>query len=84
MHILQPFESLHIDHIGQLSHPRVILVMIDAFSRWDELFPTKTMGTSEAAVLAEPQGNSFTHLEKASMSGECRTSNGLYEAQVNR
>ncbi len=48
-----PFESLHIDHIGPLpvddkgnSH---ILVMIDAFSRWVELFPTKTTGASEAA-----------------------------------
>ena len=42
-----PFESLHIDHIGPLpvddkgnSH---ILVMIDAFSRWVELYPTKTI-----------------------------------------
>ena len=48
-----PFESLHIDHIGPLpvddkgnSH---ILVMIDEFSRWVELFPTKTTGASEAA-----------------------------------
>ena len=48
-----PFESLHIDHIGPLpvddkgnSH---ILVMIDAFSRWVELIPTKTTGASEAA-----------------------------------
>ena len=48
-----PFESLHIDHISPLpvddkgnSH---ILVMIDAFSRWVELFPTKTTGASEAA-----------------------------------
>jgi hypothetical protein len=48
-----PFESLHIDHIGPLpvddkgnTH---ILVMIDAFSRWVELFTTKTTGASEAA-----------------------------------
>ncbi len=47
------FDSLHIDHIGSLpvddkgdSH---ILVMIDTFSRWVELFPTKTTGASEAA-----------------------------------
>ena len=40
-----PFESLHLDHIGLLpvddkgnSH---ILVMIDAFSRWVELFPLR-------------------------------------------
>ena len=48
-----PFESLHIDHIGPL--PSVdkgythILVMIDGFSRWVELFSTKTTGASEAA-----------------------------------
>jgi len=29
--------------------PLIILVMIDAFSRWVELFPTKTTGASEAA-----------------------------------
>ena len=47
------FESLHIDHVGPLpvddkgnTH---ILVMIDAFSRWFELFPTKTAGESETA-----------------------------------
>jgi hypothetical protein len=51
-----PFESLHIDHIGPLpvddkgnSH---ILVMIDAFSRWVELFPTKTTSASEALTDA--------------------------------
>jgi hypothetical protein len=41
-----PFESLHIDRIGPLpSHDKGnthILVMIDAFSRWVELFTTKT------------------------------------------
>jgi hypothetical protein len=53
-----PFESLHIDHIGPLpvddkgnSH---ILVMIDAFSKWIELFPTKTTGASEAARVHFP------------------------------
>jgi len=48
-----PFESLHIDHIGPLTPDEKgnthILVMIDAFSRWVELFPTKTTGASEAA-----------------------------------
>jgi len=43
-----PFESLHIDHIGPLPVDDMgnspILVMIDAFSRWIELFPTKTTG----------------------------------------
>jgi hypothetical protein len=53
-----PFESLHIDHIGPLSSDDKgnthILVMIDAFSRWIELFPTKTTGTSEAAGCGTP------------------------------
>ena len=48
-----PFQCLHIDHIGPLPSDDKgnthILVMIDAFSRWVELFPTKTTGTSEAA-----------------------------------
>ena len=38
-----PFESLHIEKGS--TH---ILVMIDAFSRWVELFPSKTSGASEA------------------------------------
>ena len=46
------FESLHIDHIGSLTPDEKgnthIVVMIDAFSLWVELFPTKTMGASEA------------------------------------
>ena len=41
-----PFEVLHLNHIGPLtkdSHGNeYILVIIDAFSRWVELFPTKT------------------------------------------
>ena len=47
-----PFGSLHIDHICPVpvddkgnTH---ILVMIDASSRWVELFPTNTTGASEA------------------------------------
>ena len=46
----KPFESLYIDRIGLLpvddkgnTH---ILAMIDAFSRWVELFFTKTRGAS--------------------------------------
>ena len=41
-----PFEVLHLDHIGPLTKDahgnEYILVLIDAFSRWVELFPTKT------------------------------------------
>jgi len=51
-----PFEVLHLDHIGPLpvdSHDNeYILVIIDAFSRWVELFPTKsTTATETAAVI---------------------------------
>ena len=41
-----PFEVLHLDHIGPLTKDahgnEYILVIIDAFSRWVELFPTKS------------------------------------------
>ena len=33
--------------------------MIDAFSRWVELFPTKTTGASEADVIHTDQGPAF-------------------------
>jgi hypothetical protein len=48
-----PFESLQIDYSGPLSADDKgnihILVMIDAFSKWVEVFPTKTTGASEVA-----------------------------------
>ena len=41
------FEVLNLDHIGPLTKDALvneyILVIIDAFSRWVELFPTKSM-----------------------------------------
>ena len=49
-----PFESLHIDHIEPLTPDEKgnthILMMIDAFSHWVELFPTKITGATEAAA----------------------------------
>ena len=61
-----PFESLHIDHIGPLpaddkgnTH---ILVNIDAFSRWVEWFPTKTTGASETVgCIFQHYGRFGTH-----------------------
>jgi len=48
-----PFEMLHLDHIGPLrtdvNGSMFILVIIDAFSRWVELYPTKTMMAAETA-----------------------------------
>ena len=45
-----PFEVLHLDHIGPLTKDahgnEYILVIIDAFSRWVELFPTKSTTAS--------------------------------------
>ena len=50
-----PFEVLHLDHIGPLtkdSHGNeYILVIIDAFSRWVELFPTKTTTAIKTASV---------------------------------
>ena len=48
-----PFEVIHLDHIGPLRPDAqgnmFILVLIDAFSRWVELFPTKTTTAVESA-----------------------------------
>ena len=48
-----PFEVLHLDHIGPLRpdiHGNMfILVIIDAFSRWVELYPTKSTTAVETA-----------------------------------
>jgi len=50
-----PFEVLPLDHIGPLpedSHGNEhILVIIDAFSRWVELFPTKSTTAMETAAI---------------------------------
>ncbi len=48
-----PFEVLHLGHIGPLradvNGSMFILVIIDAFSRWVELYPTKTTTAAETA-----------------------------------
>ena len=48
-----PFEVLHLDHIGPLradiNGSMFILMIIDAFSRWVELYPTKTTTAVETA-----------------------------------
>ena len=50
-----PFEVLHLDHIGPLTKDahgnEYILVIIDAFSRWVELFPTKSTTAAETASM---------------------------------
>ena len=50
-----PFEVLHLDHIGPLPKDahgnEYILVIIDAFSRWVELFPTKSTTAAETASM---------------------------------
>ena len=50
-----PIEVLHLDHIGPLTKDahgnEYILVIIDAFSRWVELFPTKSTTAAETASM---------------------------------
>jgi hypothetical protein len=50
-----PFEVLHLDRIGPLTKDthgnEYILVIIDAFSRWVELFPTKSTTAAETASV---------------------------------
>jgi hypothetical protein len=67
-----PFESLQIDHIGPLtvddkgnSH---ILVMIDAFSRWVELFPTKTAFSSTLVDSEHPMSFTLTRVQPSATS----------------
>ena len=49
-----PFEVLHLDHIGPLTKDaygnEYMLVVIDAFPRWIELFPTKSTTAIETAA----------------------------------
>ena len=49
-----PFEVIHLDHIGPLKKDdhgyEYILVLIDAFSRWIELFPTRSTTALETAT----------------------------------
>ena len=48
-----PFEVLALDHIGPLvineKGHQYVLVLIDAFSRWVELYPTKGVTADETA-----------------------------------
>jgi hypothetical protein len=92
-----PFESLHIDHISPLSvddkSNSHILVMIDTFSRWVELFSTKTTGASEAAgcifqhfgrfgtpdVIHTYQGPAFRNELFSELSRLSKEENGLVE-----
>ena len=50
-----PFEVLYLDHIGPLTKDandnEYVLVIIDAFSRWVELVPTKSTTTAEMASM---------------------------------
>ena len=49
------FEVLHLDYIGPLTKDahgnEYVLVIIDAFSRWVELFPTKSTTAVETASV---------------------------------
>jgi len=49
-----PFEVFHLDHIAPLTKDEhgneYILVIIDAFSRWVELFPTMSTTTAETTA----------------------------------
>ncbi len=64
--LYNPFEVIHLDHIDPLrpdAHGNMfILVLIDAFSRRVELFPTKTMTALESTACI------FQHIGRRSSS----------------
>ncbi len=57
-----PFEVIALDHIGPLvideNGHQYVLVIIDAFSRWAELYPTKGVTADETAKCI------FQHLSR--------------------
>ena len=73
-----PFESLHIDHIGPLppddkvyTH---ILVMIDAFSHWAELFWTPDIiHTDQGPAFRNELFAELTHLSKVKLTRKKET-----------
>jgi len=62
-----PFEVIHLDHFEPLpvdSHGNeYILVIIDAFSRWVELLPTKSTTALETATIILNHVERFVHLK---------------------
>ena len=69
-----PFEVLHLNHIGPLTNDahghEYILVIIDAFSRWVELFPTKST-TAAAFHNHIDQGPAFHNELVTELVGLC-------------
>lgn len=76
-----PFETIHIDHFGpmnkQVSYKKYILVVVDAFSKFVQLYATKTTNASEVIgnltrffqcystpkVVVSDRSSSFTSVE---------------------
>jgi len=76
-----PFEMIHVDHFGpvdkQVACKKYVLVVIDAFSKFVQLYATKTTNTSEVInhlttffqcysmpkILVSDRGSSFTSVE---------------------
>ncbi|CAL1672464.1 unnamed protein product [Lasius platythorax] len=60
-----PFQTIHIDHFGPLEETsdkyRHILVIIDAFTKFVWLFPTKSTGTNEVIESLETLFNLLGH-----------------------
>lgn len=79
-----PFEIVHTDHFGSLQETedgyRHILVVIDAFTRFTWLFPTKTAGTKEVINCLQSLFAMFgSPRELVSDRGTTFTSNELHK-----
>lgn len=58
-----PFQTFHVDHFGPLNQSengfKHVFLVIDAFSRFTWLFPTKSTGSKEIIKILRPLFNTF-------------------------
>jgi len=77
-----PFEVFHIDHYGPINsnekYKKHILVIIDAYTKFTRLYPTKTTSSREAIEALQNYFRSYRRSDR----GSCFTSKELEEFVV--
>ena len=54
-----PFDIYHVDHIGSLPSTKKIFLVVDAFTKFVWLYPTKSTGSAEVISRLEKQSVCF-------------------------